>query len=92
MIKHKKLGVKIMTIVDVKEAFQQCEFPFYKNLEMTEDQATCTVYSIYSEYKQEVILPLMNFDALLHQISIEIIKLRSAELFSQQQQIIECGI
>lgn len=78
-----------MTIKEVKEAFHQCEYPFYKNLTVKEHEATCTLYSINSDFKIPLKLTLLNFDSLIHQISLHIIQMRSQEIKEQQQKIVE---
>jgi hypothetical protein len=68
-----------MTMIDVKDAFSQCEYPFYKNLVLNNGSADCTIYSIHSDYKQEISIPLNNYDEVIHTISLAIIKMRSYE-------------
>jgi hypothetical protein len=78
-----------MTKTEIKEAFHQCEYPFYKNLTVKENEATCILYSIHSDFKIPLTLSLLDFDSLVHQISLHVIQMRSQEIKEQQQQIME---
>lgn len=69
---------------NVKEAFLACEFPYYKNIEINENTATCTLYSVKSDHRSTIILDLSSFEKLIHQISIELIKFRSLEMVENQ--------
>lgn len=72
---------------NIKKAFDTCEFPFYKDLKIKENKAEWTLYSIKSNYRTMVTLDLSSYEKLLHQISIELIKLRSHELLENQSVI-----
>jgi len=76
-----------LNLDDIKKAFQKCEFPFYKNVIIKGNNAECTLYSIKSNYRTTVTLELSSFEKLIHQISIELIKLRSQELLDNQSVI-----
>lgn len=67
--------------IHVKDLFRQCEFPFYKELEIHDHYFTCTLYSIYSNYKKFIRLDMTDEGELLHQLALEIIKFRSEELY-----------
>lgn len=73
-----------LNLNDVKKAFLDCEFPFYKGLEVDENKAVCTLYSIKSDYHSAIMLDLSSFEKLIHQISIELIKFRSHEMLENQ--------
>ncbi|WP_102347548.1 hypothetical protein [Bacillus sp. Marseille-P3661] len=68
-----------MDINTVKQAFIECEYPFYKGLEINGNTATCTLYSIKSHYHKTITLDISNYESIIHQLSIELIKLRSQE-------------
>lgn len=68
-----------MTMVNLKEAFEQCEYAFYKEVSVKDEALTCTIYSISTSYKSDISVPMVNFDATVHGLSLEIIKLRSHE-------------
>lgn len=73
-----------LNLDDLKKAFSVCEFPFYKNIQINGNKAECTLYSIKSNYHTTIYLDLSDFDKLIHQISIELIKLRSQEIVENQ--------
>lgn len=68
-----------MTIVNLREAFEVCEYAFYKEVSVKDESFTCSLYSVSSPYVSDVSIPLMNFDSTVHRLSLEIIKLRSYE-------------
>lgn len=74
----------ILNLDDVKKAFIDCEFPFYKDLKVKGNKAVCTFYSITSDYHSTIMLDLSSFEKLIHQISIELIKFRSQEVLENQ--------
>ncbi|MEW9672267.1 hypothetical protein [Ammoniphilus sp. 3BR4] len=76
-----------MTLANVSEAFVQCEHPFYKEVEIFNGEANCVLYSTVTAYRTAIRLPIVNFDAVMHQISLQLIRLRSHELWNQQQLI-----
>ncbi|WP_134701926.1 hypothetical protein [Ammoniphilus sp. YIM 78166] len=78
-----------LTMVNGKEAFMQCEYPYYKELEVHDSQMGCILYSAHSASQTEVRLPLINFESTVHQLSIALIRLQSQELWAQQQEILE---
>jgi hypothetical protein len=78
-----------MNIAEIKEAFQQCEYPFYKNVTIEKEQASCTLYSIYSDVKLPVKFNLSDFATLVHQISLQVIKIRSQEIKEQRRELVE---
>lgn len=69
----------MMNLDDIKEAFNECEYPFYKNVSINGNHAKCTLYSIHSNYRKTISLTLSSYENLKHQVAIEIIKLRSHE-------------
>ena len=64
----------------VQELFLLCEYPYYKKLDITDQEVCFTLYSIYSEYKRDICIRNTDENHLLHQLAIEIIKFRSNEL------------
>lgn len=76
-----------LNLDDIKNAFQICEFPFYKNIKIAGDEAECTLYSIKADYHENITLDLSSFEKLVHQISIGIIKFKSHELLENQTAI-----
>ncbi|HJV44094.1 MAG TPA: hypothetical protein VJ824_00035 [Bacillota bacterium] len=74
-----------MAIVDLREVFAHCEYPYYKDVVIEDKRYHCTLYSVSIPYKTTITLPLLNFDAIAHLISIEIIKLRSQEFIHYKQ-------
>lgn len=75
-----------MTLGNINEAFQQCEYPFFKNVELKNQEAECVVYSVNTSFQRTLSVSVLNYDALLHAISIEVIRLRSKELQVQQDE------
>ncbi|EKN66826.1 hypothetical protein M670_00807 [Schinkia azotoformans MEV2011] len=73
-----------LNLDDVKKAFLDCEFPFYKSLEVEENKAVCTLYSIKSDFYSTIMMELSSYEKLIHQISIELIKFRSNEMLINQ--------
>ncbi len=73
-----------LNLDDVKKAFLDCEFPFYKGLKTEGTRAVCTLYSIKSDYHTTIMMELSSYEKLIHQISIELIKFRSQELLENQ--------
>jgi len=69
-----------MTLIDVNEVFNTCEYPFYKDVILDSGAMTCTLYSTHSDYKKIINIPLLNFDQAVHYISLNIIQLRSYEM------------
>ncbi len=78
-----------MTLVEIKDAFFQCGFPFYKHLSIHGCQATCTLYSIHSSRRKDIVLNLTNKADLLHQIALEVIKLYCHDLQTQEDQYVD---
>ncbi|RXT09100.1 hypothetical protein [Ammoniphilus sp. CFH 90114] len=76
-----------MTLVNVTEAFLQCEHPFYKEVEIDNSEVNCVVYSSVTSYQTTIQLPVVNFEAAMHNLSLQLIRLRSHELWNQQQNI-----
>lgn len=76
-----------MTLVNVSEAFLQCEHPFYREVEIQETEVNCVLYSSVTAFNSTIHLPMLNFDKVLHKISLELIRLRSHELQHQQHSI-----
>lgn len=81
-----------MTLVNIQEVFNQCEYPFYKETEVQNPSMQCTLYSTSTSYRQVIKLSNVNFEAAIHQASIALIRLRSYELLVQQQEIVEKAI
>lgn len=71
-----------MTMVNLKEAFEVCEYAFYKEVSVTDQAFTCSLYSVSTSYASDISLPLLNFDTTVHRLSLEIIKLRSYEMMA----------
>jgi len=69
-----------MNYEKVQELFLLCEYPFYKKLNITEEEVCFTLYSIYTDYKRDICLQNTDEDQLIHQMAIEIIKFRSEEI------------
>lgn len=78
-----------MTLVNISEVFNQCEYPFYKKAEVQNTSMQCTLYSTATSYTQEIQLSPVNFESAVHQLSIALIHLRSYEWMNQQQEIME---
>ncbi len=72
-----------MTLANVSEVFLQCEHPFYKEVEVQSLEVSCVLYSSATSYLTTIQLPTLNWDQMLHQISIELIRLRSYEWMQQ---------
>lgn len=68
-----------MTMVNLKEAFEVCEYAFYKEVSVKDEAFQCSLYSVTSAYINDISIPLINFDTTVHRLSLEIIKLRSHE-------------
>lgn len=81
-----------MTIGNINEAFQQCEYPFFKDVLLKNQEAQCVVYSVHTSFQSTLSLSLLNYESLLHTISLEMIRLRSKELLAQQEDIISKAI
>lgn len=64
----------------VQELFLLCEYPYYKKLNITDQEVCFTLYSIYTNFKRDICLYHTDDDQLLHQMAIEIIKFQSEEL------------
>ncbi|MBP1934581.1 hypothetical protein [Ammoniphilus resinae] len=73
-----------MTLIDVKEVFNTCEYPFYKEVMLNSGTMTCTIYSTHSDFKKQINIPLLNFDQAVHYISLNIIQLRSYEMIHKE--------
>ncbi|MED1952932.1 hypothetical protein [Brevibacillus centrosporus] len=78
-----------MTISDVKEAFLACDYPFYKQITIECNEAVCILYSLHSSCQKPITLQLSSRDALMHQIAVEIIKLRCLELQIHQNNLVQ---
>lgn len=76
-----------LNLEDIKNAFQTCEFPFYKDIKIAGDEAECTLYSIKADYHAKITLELSSFEKLVHQISIKLIKFKSHEVLENQTAI-----
>jgi hypothetical protein len=74
-----------MTTAEVKDLFLQCDYPFYKQLKVSEHEATCTLYSLNSNIKQEIVLDLTDPAKAVHKLAIEVIKLRTREMQHPEQ-------
>lgn len=69
-----------MTSAEVKELFFQCDYPYYKGLSVKESHAVATLYSPKSDYNKEIVIDITDPGKAIHQLAIELIKLRSREL------------
>lgn len=78
-----------MTLGNINEAFQQCEYPFFKDVMLKNEEAQCVVYSVNTSFHSTLSLSLLNYESLLHTISLEVIRLRSKELLAQQEELIK---
>lgn len=76
-----------MSVAEVRELFFNCDYPFYKHLTVTNGQAICTLYSVSDQYEKEITLNLADKTIALHQISLEIIKLRCHEMRSKEMRL-----
>ncbi|RSK28377.1 hypothetical protein EJF36_16730 [Bacillus sp. HMF5848] len=73
----------------ISNIFFEWEHPFYKILELTDSTVELKVYSAYTDYSSIVTLHFTSEEDLRHQITLQLIKLRSVEMSQFEQRFID---
>lgn len=73
-----------MTLGEVKNLFYQCDYPFYKALQVQGSCANAILYSMQSDCKKEIVFDVSDPQKALHQLAIQLIKFRSLEMQAER--------
>ncbi|MCA1030799.1 hypothetical protein LCL95_07195 [Bacillus timonensis] len=66
----------------IKQAFIDCDHPFFKIIDYDEttSMTEVKVYSLRADYRNIIKFSWESFDELLHQVSLELIKVKMEEM------------